>query len=119
METFGRVAHGNWCAVCGLDESYGLDVHHVVSQQELKRRGLPRRLLWDVRNALPLCAIGGRGGGCHERHENASRRVPFTALKPENLEFAADVLGDYADSYLDRRYPGRPQRPNNPEPRLA
>lgn len=94
---------GQPCAVCGYLWEWP-DMHHVVSQQELKDRGLP---LWDVRNALPLCPIGMllAGSQCHERHENASKRITFRKLRPENIAYAYEVLGDYADDYLKRRYP--------------
>jgi cytochrome c553 len=41
---------------------------------------------------------------CHERHHNASRRIPLSRLSSTHLEFAREVLGDYADDYLARYY---------------
>lgn len=59
--------------------------HHVVPRQDLKRWGL-HRLLWDVRNMLPLCRYH------HDRHEyTPGARVPRALLLPRNFEFADEI----------------------------
>jgi hypothetical protein len=74
--------------------------HHVVYEQEVRRRGFPK---WDPRNMLRLCVP------CHMgRQHNRQDPVPITALLPQNLAYAAEVLGDYADDYLQRYY-GAPE----------
>lgn len=83
------------CVVCGAQSGWGrpIHAHHVVYRQHL-----PVEREWDPRNAAPVC------DGCHERHHNASRRIPLAALSEENLEFAREVLGTVASVYLARRY---------------
>lgn len=56
--------------------------------------------MWDPRNGLTLC------GGCHSAHHKRGRIVPIRALRPENLEYARELLGEAAEDYL-RRYYGR------------
>lgn len=85
------------CAVCGNPAHQG---HHVIEKQVLRREGLAH-LLWDLRNLLPLCAH------CHELHHNASRRVPWAALRLENVEFAQEVGLLYR---LRRMYPNDERR---------
>lgn len=112
MLEFKESTYGLPCATCRLYRysPRNMQAHHVVSKQELKKRGRTP-LLWDRRNALPLCA------DCHERHENASRRVSLSALTPENVEFAREVLGDYADYYLERYYATEPCSTTSVNPR--
>jgi hypothetical protein len=70
--------------------------HHVVYEQEVRRRGFPK---WDPRNMLRLCRT------CHlSLHHQRIDPVPLTALLPQNLAYAEEVLGDYAEDYLARRY---------------
>lgn len=103
----GVVRRSGPCAVCGTPWSEA-DPHHIIEQQELKRRRL-HHLLLDERNIMLLCPIfwssySGRGERCHERHTNASRRIPLAALTEDNWSFAREVLGEAADDYLTRRY---------------
>jgi cytochrome c553 len=94
MEAFGAEGVDKVCRACGhWWDPYRSAAHHVVYRQHL-----PAEHEWDTRNALPLCA------DCHERHHNASRRIAVSCLEPQNLEFAREVLGDYADDYLARYY---------------
>ena len=93
---------GQPCAVCGREWRWP-EVHHVVSQQHIRSRGR-EDVLWSPDNGLSLCP---RGLGCdaHERHTNASQRIPREVLSEHNVIFAREVLGAYAADYLDRYYP--------------
>jgi hypothetical protein len=94
MAEFKASVWNRVCASCGGRTYFGgCDAHHVVYKQHL-----PVELRWDPRNALPVC------DDCHERHHNASRRIPLSALTAQNLEFAREVLGAAAGDYLERRY---------------
>lgn len=72
--------------------------HHVVYEQEVLRRGFPK---YDIRNCLRLCQR------CHFNHHYGppEKRLPLSALRPSNVTYAREVLGDdfYID-YLTRRY---------------
>jgi transcription initiation factor TFIIIB Brf1 subunit/transcription initiation factor TFIIB len=82
------------CRVTGCNERKAHD-HHVVKQQHLDDYGGDPA---DPRNALALCHVH------HERHHKAKRRIRLSELRPENLEFARELLGDYADDYIAREY---------------
>lgn len=87
------------CRMCLMRKSaHG---HHVVSAQELKRRGLP---LYDRRNRFEICQP------CHFNHENGSSRIPLLMLRDEHLDYAFDVLGAYGYDYLRRHYRGDDDR---------
>lgn len=79
----GLVARGS--------EDRAFHAHHVISQHELRARGLhgyrcdPRLGVWLSADA-------------HERHENASRRVPWTAL-PARVWDVAGELDELAGTY--------------------
>lgn len=75
--------------------------HHVVYQQEVRRR---QGDVSDGRNALRLC------NSCHPAHHHRSRPVPLTALRDENYEFAFELMGGAAFDYLRRRYAGEDPR---------
>lgn len=86
-----------------------LRMHHVVYEQEVRRRGGD---VLDARNALALC------DRCHEEHHSgapAARRIPLAALRPENLKFARRLLGDYAGDYLAAHYSAADNRPKWPK----
>lgn len=91
---FAEAVHYKACAMCG--GSRPVQAHHVVEAQELRRRHLRP---YDARNALALCS------DCHERHTNASVRVPFRKLTAQNVSYAYEVLGPSAGDYLARKYP--------------
>lgn len=98
----------NACVVCGEVPDAWMnhrnDVHHVISQQWLKRNGFAH-LLWDPRNGASVCPINRPwGNDCHEKHENASRRIPRSALTRQNHAFGIEVMGDAWDLYVDRYY---------------
>lgn len=96
-QAFRDFAKGKACAKCRTRRA--AHSHHVVYEQELSRRGAA---LWDTRNALPLCFH------CHNEHHKpgvrSDMRVPLGSLRPENINYAAEVLGDYAMDYLHKRY---------------
>lgn len=90
------------CAVCGSTGAW--QAHHVVSQGFLKRNGR-KDLLNDERNALRLCCVPiSEGSNCHAQHEHARRRVCVSELTQENIDFAYEVLGEFAFDYLQRYY---------------
>ncbi len=105
MEAFKAATLYGVCAGCGKAPwaMYGgyLRAHHVVYRQHL-----PAGYEWDPRNAMPLC------DPCHERHHSRSRPIPFSALTEEHVGFAREVLGEFADDYLVRRYPKDPEYRN-------
>jgi hypothetical protein len=89
MEAAGRfhreVTRGKRCARCGRTRL--LEAHHVVPKQTLKQEIDNERhvdVLYDPRNGLALCAI------CHERHTNASDRVPRSLVPAAAWGFAAE-----------------------------
>ncbi len=89
------------CAVCGETDGTKLQAHHVIQQQRLRREAKSRgldldRLLWDDRVGLCLCEP------CHNAHTSAMKRVPRSALRPENWEFARE-LG--LEHWLEHDYP--------------
>jgi 5-methylcytosine-specific restriction endonuclease McrA len=94
MAAFKEAALYGRCAACGeFPHPLRTAAHHVVYRQHV-----PVEMAWDPRNSMPL------HDDCHERHHNASRRIPLSALSEENLEFASEVLGEAAPYYLERRY---------------
>jgi hypothetical protein len=96
MAAFKEASFDKVCRGCGhFWEPYRSRAHHVIYRQHI-----PVDKEWDPRNAMPVC------DPCHERHHNASRRLPLSALSEENLAFAEEVLGEAAPYYLERRYEG-------------
>ncbi|HWF25203.1 MAG TPA: hypothetical protein VG275_07140 [Solirubrobacteraceae bacterium] len=84
------------CAACGRR---GLLLrHHVVSEAHVRRVGGDP---WDLRNAMGLGYYACR---CHRDHHHAVRRLSRSALPAAALEFAAEVLGEAAEGYLERYY---------------
>lgn len=73
--------------------------HHVIYEQELDRRGLPKH---DRRNLMGLCP------GCHWNHHHGpyANKIPLGLLTDENLQYAFESLGAFAYDYLKRRYAG-------------
>lgn len=98
--------------ICGCGRKRGLQLHHVIYRQELRRHvprapdGLPNivseiALLGDRRNLIPV------GPKCHAAHHNRQRPFHLRWLPSETFEFAAETLGaDRAYEYLRRRYAG-------------
>lgn len=95
------------CAVCGSPGDY--EAHHVVSKQELKKRGLVHRL-HDPRNCLRLCKGGKR---CHmnREHGGVSKIVILTeSLTNDNICFLWETLDVAGQNYLERHYTGIDRR---------
>lgn len=86
----------NRCACCGRRGAcHG---HHVILKRHVVQRGGDP---WDLRNRLSLLPDHHLG-----HHESSGRhRIPQSVLRPENLAFARELLGDDAQAYLDRHYP--------------
>lgn len=74
------------CAVCHRPLPW--QAHHAVQKQRLRREHAP---LYSPDIALRVCA--GAADRCHERHTNHQRVIPVTALRDENIAFAARWLG--------------------------
>jgi hypothetical protein len=102
---------------CGCGKQTGLQLHHVVYQQELRRvvreehkaaglAGPPdiireMTLRGDVRNMVPV------GRRCHAAHHNRSKPYELRRLPDSAFEFAAELMGTgRAYEYLRRRYAG-------------
>lgn len=83
----------NACRACGVMEP--LQIHHVVYEQHVRKRAGD---VFDPRNSLTLCRI------CHARQHSGHTRLPVAKLRPENLAFAKDLLGEYAGDYFARFY---------------
>lgn len=73
--------------------------HHVVYEQELDNRGLPK---FDRRNLMALCV------DCHLGHHNGppENQIPVSLLSDGNLEYAFEMLGPYAYDYVLKHYSG-------------
>lgn len=78
------------------------DPHHVIYEQHLRSRGLPKYCTY---NALRLCKT------CHQRHHKIAK-LPLTCLLDHNIEYGFLVMGDAAFYYFKRYYSGE-------DPRLA
>lgn len=88
----------NTCVACG---GRGVQRHHVISRQALKRLTKdPKeraRLINDERNLVWVCVP------CHMRHENAFRRLPLSSLPQSALDFATEVgLAHLIDRYYTK-----------------
>jgi hypothetical protein len=70
--------------------------HHIIYEQHVKKEGWPK---YDDRNALRLC------NACHARHHDGTTfRIPLAVIPTCAIEYAREVLGDYANDYLMRHY---------------
>jgi hypothetical protein len=86
------------CALCGRRK--GLTQHHVVYEQHVRKHGGDP---FDPRDGLTVCLDE------HNRHHDGSAwKIPVARLRPDNLQFALELLGDYAADYLARHYDGTP-----------
>lgn len=91
LDHFGCIVHDDPNDCAGP-----LQAHHVVSQQQLRRRGL-HDLLWDVANGATVCEEA------HRRHTLAVERIPFDRLPGRCVRFAeaqglAAILARYYTS---------------------
>jgi hypothetical protein len=78
-----------------MDCSGELQVHHVITQQQLRRAGRDD-LLWDPANGISLCEKA------HRQHHSGFRRVPRGVLPRRCLTFASTYEFDYL---IERYYP--------------
>lgn len=76
---------------------FPLQAHHVITQQQLKRRKL-HHLLWDTGNGVPVCVRA------HRRHTLAVERIPRDLLPAAAISFAETHDLTYV---LERNYPQR------------
>lgn len=90
------------CAVKGC-RNKDFDPHHAILEQHLRDRGLPR---YDARNSLRLCRD-------HHFGHHGTKKLPTTVLTQVNIDYAAEVLGDFAYDYITRRYDY-----SDPDPRV-
>ncbi len=108
------------CA-CGCGRKRGLQRHHAVYQQTIRRAVLAEHraagnagpppitremaLLADRRNIVML------GPKCHAAHHNRSQALPLRVLPDSVYEFAIELLGrGPAYEFLRRRYTGKDWR---------
>lgn len=99
------------CAVPGC-RIRDFQAHHVVYEQHLKDRGLPR---YDTQNALRLCPL--HHGRHHKRYvdkDGQSFVLETRFLTDANVAYAFAVLGDAAAGYFARYYNGA-----DDDPRIA
>jgi hypothetical protein len=114
---FERGHSGGLRCACGCGRVRGVQWHHVVYQQEIRRvvreqteHGPPdvareMALLTSRRNLMPL------GPRCHAAHHNRSKPLRLALLPDSAFEFAAELLGaGRAYEYLKRRYVGEDPR---------
>jgi 5-methylcytosine-specific restriction endonuclease McrA len=82
--------------------------HHVVFAQEVRKREPSKE--WDARNALKLCVE------CHRlTHKPGPKFFRTVWLRDSNIEFAFELMGDWAAVYLRRKY----DDVSEPDPRIA
>jgi hypothetical protein len=89
------------CAVPGC-RTRDFQAHHVVYEQHLKEKGLPR---YDGQNALRLCPL--HHGRHHKRYVDRSGKsfvLETRLLTDENIAYAFAVLGPAAADYFRRYY---------------
>lgn len=82
------------CA-CGCGREGMVEGHHVVYRQQVRKYGGDE---WDLRNRLSIAPR------CHARHHMGAKKIPLSALRKANVEFARDLLAERADEYLARHY---------------
>lgn len=89
------VCQAPWCT-----KPVGND-HHVIYRQHVERlKGDP----WDPRNALGVCFHD------HGTHHKQIKKLPLSCLHDRNLDFAYELMGLAATSYLERHYAGTDER---------
>lgn len=82
------------CRVTGCMEK-AVHQHHVITRNHIEDYGGD---IADPRDALGLCELH------HSRHHKKKRRIRRSELRKENLEFARELMGPYADDHLARHY---------------
>lgn len=84
------------CEVCPperRDPNAWLEIHHVISQQRLKRLARDRKLpemrkldlLTDPRNSIVLCRE------CHHRHTVRNETLPLSSIPAAAWDFAREL----------------------------
>lgn len=98
---FREAIVGRRCIVCDRTEAeafeatgYGMEAHHGVRRQVLRRLGLPE---WNPILALPTCAEP-----CHRQHTSRARRIPRDRLP---AEFVAWCFYNNLGYELELEYP--------------
>jgi hypothetical protein len=96
---------------CKNPGTWKWQAHHVVQVKHIKEYTEEPHILYDPRNALRLCNDLS-GSNCHGNHHGGGdKRVPLSALRDENFEYAAELLGaGVAYEYLRRGYRGEDPR---------
>lgn len=61
----------------------GIEIHHVITQQELRHAGR-HDLLWDPRNGMTVCGLA------HRRHTQAIQRIKIARIPPRCIAFAIE-----------------------------
>lgn len=101
--------------ICGCAKQRGLQRHHVIYQQELRRlatdefgrrdRAREARLVADPRNLVPVAPR------CHAAHHSRATPLRVCWLPNSVFEFAEEVMGaGPAHAYLSRFYAGGDRR---------
>lgn len=104
QQAFKDASRGKPCAVCG--SRLFVESHHVVYKQVVRKIAEsagqdPDEVMWDVRDALPVCTV------CHARHHSGAARIPrplLVAKAPQAFQFARE-LGPVAIAHIKRSYP--------------
>ena len=97
-ERWHAVTVARGCEVCPRRSEIcdgSIHAHHVITQQQLRRRGLAA-LLWDVDNGMGLCERA------HRRHHNRAQPIERQLLREEHLRFADD---HGLSNLIERYYP--------------
>lgn len=91
--------HWGHCQVCG--EHGPVRRHHVIREQHVRAEGGD---IYDTRNSMWV-GVEGLTCDCHEKHHNASRRIPARLIPAQALSFAIALMGvDQAHAYFEREY---------------
>lgn len=82
------------------------EAHHAMYEQHVKKYSEDPRTLWHPDNALRLCKT------CHKQGQHGRKNpVPVCALRTENIEFTARLMGpEAAYEYFGRYYKGTDPR---------
>lgn len=84
------------CA-CGCGQVGSMDGHHVVLKSHVRKLGGD---VWDLRNRLSVF----HDHHMAHHHGGEQQRLRLAVLRPENLVFARELLGERAEEYLAKHY---------------
>lgn len=87
------------CRQKGCRHNWPWHPHHVVRKQDVEKYSKDASVVWDKRNCLRLCP------DCHMNHHGL-HPVKLTSLRDANYEFAFELMGEAAGSYLRDHYDG-------------